>query len=196
MKIARTLVTLVLLSSPAMAEVSVGTAAPDFTLNDADGKATTLSAFKGKVVVLEWVNPNCPFVRRHTKEKTMSTVRGKHPDVVWLSINSTAAGTPEAMAPVDCKKWAADNGIAYPMLFDGDGRVGKAYGAKTTPHMFVIGTDGTLLYTGAIDDDPPGGKAASERENYVDDALTAIAKGEKVAMPATKSYGCSVKYAQ
>lgn len=183
-----------LLPAPSFAAATVGAAAPDFTLKATDGKAHTLSSYKGKIVVLEWVNPNCPFVKRHTKEKTMATLSGKYGEVVWLAINSTDAGHGDYLKPDVLGKWAADNGITYPVLEDADGTVGQSYGARTTPHMFVIGADGKVLYAGAIDDDPSGRSEASGRVNYVDAALGAVTKGQPVPTASTTPYGCAVKY--
>jgi peroxiredoxin len=194
MKMLVPVLALLALSPAALAGVAVGSAAPDFSLKDADGKPHALADYKGKVVVLEWVNCNCPFVVRHTKAKTMATLAGKYPQVAWLAVNSTNDGHGQYTSPADSKKWAAENGISYPMLFDTDGKVGTAYGAKTTPHMYVIGTDGKVAYSGAIDDDPRGSKDDAERVNYVDQALGAVLKGEPVKTASTQPYGCSVKY--
>lgn len=183
-----------LCAGPALAAAAVGAPAPDFKLKAADGKEHALSSYKGKVVVLEWLNPNCPFVKRHTKDKTMTTVSGKYRDVVWLGVNSTAANHPDYLAADAIAKWAADNGIAYPILEDADGKIGQAYGARTTPHMFVIGPDGKVVYAGAIDDDPSGKSDAAGRVNYVDQALGAATKGGAIATASTTPYGCSVKY--
>lgn len=185
-----------LLGGDALAAATVGAAAPDFSLKAADGKAHSLASYKGKVVVLEWVNPNCPFVKRHAKDKTMSTTSGKYRDVVWLGINSTGAKHQDYLAADAIAKWASDNGIAYPILEDADGKVGQAYGAKTTPHMFIIGADGKVVYAGAIDDDPSGKNPADKRLNYVDQALGSVTKGAAIATASTTPYGCSVKYGQ
>ena len=153
---------------PALAAGTVGDAAPAFTLKGVDGKTYSLADFKGKTVVLEWVNPNCPFSDRHAKEKTMSELAKQHGEVVWLGINSTsprASGLPEAgrAQGLDNQK----NGVNYPVLYDETGKVGHAYDAKTTPHMFIIDKEGKIAYNGAIDDDARGCKAKAERVNYV-----------------------------
>jgi peroxiredoxin len=165
-------------------------AAPDFTLEDADGKKHSLADFKGKVVVLEWTNPDCPFVRRHYKAETMRKLAVKYADkgVVWVAVNSTKTNK-----PADSKAWTKENDLPYPTLQDPEGTVGKAYGAKTTPHMFVIDKDGKIAYQGAIDDDPTGDKGPSA-VNYVDAALERLVNGEQPETVRTKSYGCSVKY--
>lgn len=178
----------------AHAGAAVGDRAPEFALTDLDGKKHSLADYKGKVVVLEWTNPKCPFVVRHTKEKTMTTLRAKYPEVVWLAINSTREDHPEYVSPKDMKGLAKDNGITYPVLYDADGATGKAYGARTTPHMFVIGKDGVVAYNGAIDDDPSGRNEQSKRKALVDLAIAAAQKGQPVAESSSKPYGCGVKY--
>jgi peroxiredoxin len=168
----------------------VGKPAPDFTLPDADGKKHTLSQYKGKIVVLEWTNPGCPFVKRHYTAKTFTTLAAAFgTEVVWLAVNSTHNNKPE-----DSKKWAKDNGLSYPTLQDPDGKIGKTYGARTTPHMFVVDSKGVLAYAGAIDADPTGKAAAAE--NYVQKAVAALKEGKKPAPASTEPYGCSVKYKQ
>ena len=179
---------------PAGAVVAVGDTAPGFTLTDATGKSHSLSDYRGKTVVLEWINPNCPFSNRQAVEKAMMTTSGKHPDAVWLAINSTRKGHSDYLEPAQHLAWNQKNGITYPVLYDSSGSTGQAYGARTTPHMFVVDPAGKVVYAGAIDDDPSGRKAATERANYVDAALTAQAAGTQVANASTKPYGCSVKY--
>lgn len=170
--------------------VSIGAAAPTFTLADQSGKQVNLADFAGKVVVLEWLNPGCPFVVRHYKAKTMASLVAKYADkdVVWLAVNSTSGADAAGNA-----NWVTENALTYPILDDHEGKVGKLYGAKTTPHMFVIGKDGKLAYIGAIDSDAAGD--ATEKVNYVDKALGEILEGKAVSTPQTKSYGCSVKFA-
>ena len=172
-------------------EPKLGEAAPAFTLQDQTGKMVNLSDFAGKVVVLEWLNPECPFVVRHYKAKTMSTLVDKYKDknVVWLAINSTNTATSEFNG-----SWVSENSLTYPILNDREGKVGKLYGAKTTPHMYVIDPSGKLVYRGAIDDDPSG-QNGGKGVNYVDQALDEVLAGKAVSVPETKSYGCSVKYA-
>ncbi len=172
------------------ADLAVGQKAPDFELPDLDGKEVALAAFQGKTVVLEWINPNCPVSRRHADAKTMISTAAKHPEVVWLAINSTRRDHADFVEPAAHKKYDADKGITYPVLYDASGEVGHAYGARTTPHMFVIDTRGNVAYMGAIDDGPQG-KATV---NYVDAALTALEQGRRPDPAATKPYGCSVKY--
>lgn len=172
------------------ADLAVGQPAPSFKLVDLDGKEVALSDFQGKTVVLEWINPNCPVSRRHADAKTMISTAAKHPEAVWLAINSTRRDHADFLEPAAHEKYDADKGITYPVLYDASGEVGHAYGARTTPHMFVIDAEGKIAYMGAIDDGPQG-KATV---NYVDAALTALAQGKRPAPSATKPYGCSVKY--
>ena len=179
---------------PANAGSAVGDAAPAFELKSADGKTYSLADLKGKTVVLEWINPNCPFSVRHATEKTMIETSGKHADVVWLAINSTREGHSDYLEPAEHLAYNKEKGITYPVLYDSSGSVGHAYDARTTPHMFVIDEQGKLIYNGAIDDDPRGGKGKTERINYVDSGLTAHAGGKSPDPSTTKPYGCSVKY--
>ena len=181
------------LAVPAVAGdgVAVGSAAPDFTLQDTAGNKVGLSEFEGKVVVLEWLNPDCPYVKRHYKAGTMKTLATTYgeKDVVWLTINSTHYMDAEANA-----EFKAANKLPYPILVDQDGTVGHLYGAMTTPHMYIIASDGSLAYMGAIDDDPRG--SSDSANNYVSAALDEILAGKAVSAPETKPYGCSVKYAK
>ncbi len=172
--------------------------APEFVLKDLDGKEHKLSEYKGKVVVLEWTCCSCPFVVRHQKQektmqKTFDSFKGK--DVVWMAIDST---NPEHGGGYDddmIKRWKnnEDVNLPYAILRDADGKVGHTYGAKTTPHMFVIDKEGVLVYAGAIDDNPHGNK--KEATNYVAKAVEASLAGAKVEVASTKPYGCGVKYA-
>src|SRR5580698_3906266 len=133
--------------------VAISAKAPNFTLQDQTGKNVSLTDYSGKIVVLEWTNPNCPFVQRHYKVKTMQTLAADYAghNVTWLAINSTKDTTNDSD-----KQWADEQQISYPILNDVDTAVGKEYHATNTPEMFVIGTDGSLLYKGAIDNDPDG----------------------------------------
>ena len=174
-----------------VAVAAIGEPAPDFTLKDEAGKEHKLSQYKGKIVVLEWTNFGCPYVERHYKEKTMVTSAEKAgEDVVWLAVDSSTTAT-----DADSKKWKEQYGFTHPVLLDAEGKVGKQYQAKTTPHMMVIDAEGKLRYRGAIDDDKKGEKKAEERTNYVLDVVNTLKKGEAIATPETDPYGCSVKYA-
>jgi peroxiredoxin len=188
----------VALAASAYAAPQVGKSAPDFTLADLSGKQHELSDYKGKYVVLEWVNFGCPFVKKHYGSQNMQTLQKEFVDkgVVWLSICSSAPGKQGNETPDAAKKgiskfgWAAS---AY--LVDADGKVGKLYNAKTTPDMFVIDPEGTLIYAGAIDDKPnPDPSTVNGASNYVKAALSEATAGKDVSVPATKPYGCSVKY--
>jgi peroxiredoxin len=182
----------VMVAVPAMAGegVSVGDTAPGFTLTDTVGNEVSLSDYAGKIVVLEWLNPDCPFVKRHYKAGTMKNLATQNAGegVVWLTINSTHYMDAEANA-----KFKADNELPYTILVDQSGKVGHLYGAVTTPHMYIIDGDGTLVYIGAIDDDPRGNKGEAA-VNYVALALDEVVAGKAVTTAETKPYGCSVKY--
>jgi len=168
---------------------AIGKPAPDFTLTDINGKPVKLADSKGKITVLVWGNADCPAFKRVTTgkilNKTFDTIKDKN--VVWYTIDSTATATADTT-----KKFATDNAIPGAYLLDPSGITGKAYGAKTTPHVFVIDAKGNLAYMGAIDDDPQGGK--EKTRNYVIEAVDALAKGSTVATATTDPYGCSVKY--
>ncbi|HEX6862614.1 MAG TPA: redoxin domain-containing protein, partial [Thermoanaerobaculia bacterium] len=154
----------------------------------------SLADYKGKVVVLEWVNPECPFSDRHAREKTMSELVKKHGEVVWLGINSTNASHANFLTPAEHQAWAKKNGVNYAILYDETGKTGKAYDAKTTPHLFIVDKDGRIAYNGAIDDDPPGREAKARRTNYVNAGLVAEKSGKNPDPASTKPYGCSIKY--
>lgn len=185
---------LAVMAAPAFAVGAVGETAPDFALKGVDGKTYKLADFKGKTVVLEWVNPNCPFSDRHAKEKTMSDLVKQHGEIVWLGINSTNADHPNFMQPADHQAWAKKNGVNYAVLYDETGKVGHAYDAKTTPHLYIVDKNGKIAYNGAIDDDPPGRKAKAERVNFVAAGLGSSKAGKALDPASTKPYGCSIKY--
>lgn len=198
--IIKTLFALTALVSFAYAGAKVGTAAPDFTLTSADGKEVKLSDFKGKEVVLEWVNFDCPYVKKHYDEGHMQALQKTYTEkgAVWLLISSAHKDhatfkDSSALAATAKKK----NASATHTLVDADGSVGKAYDAKTTPNMYVINKEGVLAYAGAIDSKKSTKTADIEgAENYVSLALDALMAGKEVATPKTKPYGCSVKYAK
>ena len=182
------------------AKAELGKPAPAFTLTDESGKSVSLASYKGKIVVLEWFNPDCPFVKAaHTKGslvRAAATAEGK--GVVWLAINSSAPGKQGHGAERNAaskKKWA----LGHPILLDPSGVVGKAYGAKRTPHIFIINDKGALVYEGAVDNSPDGeGESPSDGKlvSYVDKALADLAAKRAVATPRTDAYGCTVKYAK
>jgi glutathione peroxidase-family protein len=185
-------------AAPAFAKPVVGKPAPDFTVTDASGKTQSLSAYKGKTVVLEWNNPECPFVRKHYGAENMQSQQAAamKDGVVWLTVNSGAVGKQGHLDATAATAYVAKVGgreSAY--LIDTDGKVGHAYDAKTTPHMFVIDGDGVLRYMGGIDsiastdvDDIP------KATQYVKQALGELAAGKPVSVSTSEPYGCSVKY--
>ncbi|MFN2371885.1 MAG: redoxin domain-containing protein [Candidatus Krumholzibacteriia bacterium] len=186
-----------LAAASALAGVVPGDQAPDFTLTDTAGETHVLSALleAGNVVVLEWFNPDCPFiVKHHQKHKTMDETHAavKDQGVVWLAVNSGAPGKQGAGLERNSKAFK-DFDMKFPVLLDPEGKVGKAYGALTSPHMFVIAKDGTVAYAGAIDDDRSADTLGAT--NHVAAALAAVLAGQPVATAETKPYGCSVKYA-
>lgn len=192
---------LVLLAAVAMvhAQVEVGKPAPDFTLQDCSGKSVTLSEHKGKVVVLEWVNHGCPFVVKHygsgSMQKLQATATAK--GVVWLSICSSAPGKQGHMSAADAAKACEEKqsaSTAY--LLDESGEVGKKYGAKVTPELYVVNAEGVLVYHGAIDDKKSTDPAdIAGAKNFVSAALEEVLAGNPVSTPTSEAYGCSVKYA-
>lgn len=182
----------------AQADVNSGEEAPDFTLTDSNGNEHSLSDFEGKYVVLEWTNYQCPFVKKHYKEGHMQELQEKYTDkgVVWLSICSSAPGK-QGHKTAEGWNEQLDEHEANPtaLLIDEEGNVGKTYGAKTTPHMYVIDPEGTLIYQGAIDSNPSWQTSDIEdAENYVVAALSADMNDKDVANASTKPYGCGVKY--
>jgi peroxiredoxin len=190
---------LFVVGSIAMAEAVPGKPAPAFETAAADGKTHKLSEYAGKWVVMEWYNKDCPYVKKHYGSSNMQelqkTYTGK--GVVWLSVNSSAKGKEGYTDAAEAVKVAKDTkSNATTVLLDPTGVVGKAYGAKTTPHMFIIDPKGTVVYAGAIDDNnssDPG--AIAKSKNYVSSALDAAMAGEKVETASTKPYGCGAKYA-
>lgn len=189
---------LVTFAAGAYAEAEVGQAAPAFTLTDITGKTHSLSDFAGKHVVLEWTNYDCPFVKKHYGSGNMQKLQAEYTSkgVVWLSVNSSAPGKQGNFTPEEWQKRSREwNVAATGILLDADGKVGQAYGAKTTPHIFIVAPDGKLAYKGAIDDKPSADPADIESsKNYVKEALDAQLAGGSVPEASTKSYGCSVKY--
>ena len=175
-----------------------GSAAPDFTLADATGRTVKLSDYRGKFVVLEWTNPDCPFVQAQYNGNGMQPLQkewgGK--DVVWLSINSTSRNHGEYKTPAQMSAWMAEKGAApKAVLLDDTSATGRAYAARTTPQMFVIDPAGKVVYAGAIDDKRSAREADRKTaHNYVRAALAEATAGKPVAVASTTPYGCSVKY--
>ena len=176
----------------------VGSAAPQFSVADATGKTVQLADYKGKFVVLEWTNPECPFVRAQYGADAMQALQKEAgaKDVVWLSINSTNQSSSEYKTGAQMSQWMKDKGAAQnAILIDSTSATGRAYAARTTPHMFVIDPNGRVVYEGAIDDKRSA--RASDRgtaHNYVRAALNESLAGKPVSVASTAPYGCSVKY--
>jgi peroxiredoxin len=184
--------------SSTFAAVEAGKPAPAFTLTDTQGKSHSLADFKGKFVVLEWYNPDCPFVKKHYESGNMQKLQKEYTgkNVVWLSISSSAKGKQGNYSPEEFNKLAAEKKTApTALLLDPSGKVGQAYAAKTTPHIFIINPEGNLVYQGAIDSTPSADAGDIDgSENYVKSTLDAAMAGKDVAVLSTKPYGCSVKY--
>ncbi len=176
--------------------VDSGNRAPDFSVTDISGKTHSLSDYRGKVVVLEWLNPACPYVVRHYRSGNMpgTQAMAAADGAIWLQVNSTAIGDLDAAKSLE---WQKKQGVvAAGYIRDADGKFGRLWGAQTTPHLFVIAKDGTLAYQGAIDDQPSASQAMTTSAlNYVKAALTALKAGEPVKTAKTEPYGCGVKYA-
>jgi peroxiredoxin len=185
-------------TSAALAAATVGQPAPAFTATDTSGKTVSLADFKGKHVVLEWVNPGCPYVVKHYGSANMqgtqkdATAKG----VVWLSVNSTATEHGDYKAPAAMAQWMqSQKAAATATLMDADGKVGRAYGARTTPHMYIVDPKGTLVYAGGIDNKPSSNPAdVATATNHVKVALAEALAGKAISQPTTRAYGCSVKY--
>jgi len=180
------------------AAVSVGKAAPEFKVKDTSGKEQSLAAYKGKFVVLEWVNPDCPFVQKHYDTSNMQSTQkaAEAKGVVWLTVSSSAPDQGDYKKPGELAAWLKEKGASpTATLMDDDGKVGHAFGARTTPHMYVIDPQGTLVYAGAIDS-----KATARKEdvkgatNYVKAALDEAMAGKPVTKATSEPYGCSIKY--
>ena len=186
------------LATTALGQVSPGDKAPDFTLMDTAGQEHHLQQYldAGKTVVLEWFNPDCPFIIKHHKNaRTMDEAYGEviDHDVVWLAINSGGQGRQGAGLEHN-QKAHKEYKMTFPVLMDEPGKVGRIYGAKTTPHMFIINSEGLVVYNGAIDDNKS--PSTMGETNYVRAALHSVLSGEELKQAATKPYGCSVKYSK
>ncbi|MFM7330589.1 MAG: redoxin domain-containing protein [Brachymonas sp.] len=177
---------------------TVGQTAPNFSAKDVNGKTVSLADFKGKTVVLEWVNPGCPYVRKHydggNMQGTQQDAVGK--SVVWLAVNSTGTDHPDYMKPAELAKWMKDKKApATHTLMDEDGKIGKAYGARTTPHLYIVDGKGMLVYAGGIDSIPSASVSdIPKATNYIKASLTEMAGGKPLSNSVTRAYGCSVKY--
>lgn len=187
-----------LAGAPVIAAAAVGQPAPAFTATDSNGRTVNLADFRGRTVVLEWTNAECPFVQKHYNSDNMQNLQSaaKAKNIVWLTINSGASGKQGHVDGAEANSIMKRTGAApTAYLLDADGKIGRAYGARTTPHMYVIDSKGVLAYMGGIDDIPsadPGdiGKA----RNFVSLALADLEAGKPVATTTARAYGCSVKY--
>ena len=187
-----------LLPLTAHAAPEIGKPAPEFTASAVDGATVSPSFYKGKIVVLEWTNPDCPFVHKHYDTENMQKLQRYAADkgVVWIAINSGGKGKEGSLDIQQARDYISSNhvGVTHYIL-DPTGTIGKLYGAKTTPHMFVIDASGNVTYMGAIDDKPtPDPTAVTTANNYVRAAIDSLLAGKPVAVASTQSYGCSVKY--
>ena len=172
------------------AEIAIGSEVPDFKLSTLGGEEIQLSEYFSGTVILEWVNPDCPEVRRLYEDETMKDLRDQSVPfgMKWFIINSTHYMTPEK-----AEAWAKQMDVDVPILVDRDGLVGKAFAAKTTPHLFLI-QHGRLVYRGAVDNDPVGENPRAKRHSYIETAIRDVHEKRKTKVPITKPYGCTVKY--
>jgi peroxiredoxin len=188
-----------LAAAGASAQATVGQNAPAFSATDTSGKPVSLADYKGKHVVLEWVNPGCPFVQKHYDSGNMPATQKSavSKGVVWLSVNSTAKDSGDYNSPSELSTWQKTKGAApTATLMDVDGKVGRAYGARTTPHMYLIDPQGKLIYAGAIDSKPTANPAdIKTATNYVSQAVGEALGGKPISQATSKAYGCSIKYA-
>ena len=196
--IMRSLIAMLTVAAVTAATTAFASPAPDFTVTDSNGKAVKLSDYKGKYVVLEWTNPECPFVRKHYDSQNMQSLQKEFgaKDVVWLSVNSTNRSSSEFKSGAQMNEWMGAKGAAQKaVLIDDTSAVGRAYVAKTTPQMVIVDPSGAMIYGGAIDDkrsaNPADVKTAT---NYVRAALNEAFAGKPVSVASTTPYGCSVKY--
>ncbi|MCP5361709.1 MAG: thioredoxin family protein [Hyphomicrobiales bacterium] len=199
----KTLCFIVLCASSSLAGaqgwVAVGMEAPIFTLPTSNGETFSLAEHRGKIVVLEWYNKDCPYVRKHYETGNMQALQKEYTDlgVVWLSIISSAPGKQGYMTPEEALENQREvKSFATAVGLDPEGGIGRMFKAKTTPHIYIIDADGILAYQGAIDDTPTADKAdVKHAQNYVAAALDAMLDGEEVVLPVIPPYGCSIKYA-
>ena len=180
------------------AKPEVGQPAPSFEMVDTQGNAVDLASLEGKTVIMEWTNHQCPYVRKHYESGNMQALQKESvsDDVVWVSVLSSAPGKQGYVEAEEANSIIAENGAAPThMILDPSGELGQKYGAKTTPHMYIINASGDLVYMGGIDSIPSADKADIENaENYVRTALTQIKSGEEITTPSSRPYGCSVIY--
>jgi peroxiredoxin len=197
MKKTLTVLATALFAAAVFAAVQVGKPAPDFTGRDINGKPVKLSDYKGKIVVIESYNSDCPFCKNFYKAGDAQNLQKElaAKGVVWLLVNSVNPKNPSHRTPAQAmKEWADMNIAATAWIDDSSGEIGRLYGMKTTPHCFVIAADGTLAYAGAMDDKPDPAHNPKSANNYVKAAVEELLAGKPVSVPQTKPYGCSVKY--
>lgn len=199
MKIHRLVLAGLLIAAPFLAaDPEIGKPAPDFNVNGACGNTFSLSDFEGKYVVLEWLNHECPFVVKFYNAGEMQRLQREHTENggAWLVVNTSAPGKQGHLTAEQAQEVSEEKNAAHTaLLLDHDGTMGRAYGARVTPHMYVIDPDGNLIYNGAIDSIRSANSDDIERaENYVLAAIEASKNGEEVANPVTRAYGCTVKY--
>lgn len=187
-----------LIALPSFAAVETGKPAPDFTATDSNGKTVKLSDFRGKTVVLEWTNDQCPFVKKHYKSGNMQALQktAAASGAVWVSVISSAPGKQGHVDGTTANQLSKDRGATPAhVLLDASGAIGRLYDAKTTPHLYVINTKGTLVYQGGIDSVPSADPAdIADATPYVKLALAEVAAGKPVTQASTRPYGCSIKY--
>jgi AhpC/TSA family len=180
------------------AQARIGAPAPNFTLTDSNGKAISLADFKGKTVVLEWTNHECPYVRKHYGGNNMQTLQKKWTGqgIVWLTLISSQPGAQGFVHGLEANKLTEERGAApTAVLLDPRGGVGRSYGAQVTPHMYVVTGDGTLVYMGGIDDKPTTRlEDLKTAKNFVDAALSEVLEGKVVSIKTSRAYGCTIKY--
>jgi len=191
--------TLLLSTTCAFAAPEIGSPAPQFTVTDTNGNEVSTADLVGKTVVLEWTNHGCPYVKKHYKSGNMQALQNEasNEEVVWLSIISSAEGKQGSVSAEEANKLTTDrNAAPSHVVLDQEGTIGRAYDARTTPHMYIIDAEGKLAYMGGIDDKPTADPAdIKDAQNYVRTALSEIKNGQAVSTPSSRPYGCSVKYA-
>ncbi len=185
-----------ILSGQALA-LNNGDLAPDFSFKSQTGKDLTLKELRGKIVVLEWFNKGCPFVKKHYQSGHMQSLQREYgkKGVEWITINSTAANHSDYLTPEETAAYKTEQRVSSTMVIDGESKIAALYGAKTTPHVFIIDAAGKVVYQGAIDDNPDVSGAPAKAKNYLRTALDEILSDKAVSTAETRPYGCSVKYA-
>jgi peroxiredoxin len=197
--VASAVTTAIALSSPAAATAAIGQPAPAFTATDVHGRSVALADFRGRIVVLEWLSPRCPFVRKHYDSMNMQRTQmdAAAQGVVWLAVASAAPGARDFVPPAALAQWLQQQGATVTAaLVDADGRIGRAFGARVTPHLFIVDARGRLAYAGAVDSIASAHAADVDRAtHYVRQALAELAAGREVSVPLTRPYGCAIRYA-